>query len=79
MAHITHKNNSKINALPNGPRRIIYESLKLDPTKRWKIADIITDPWYLQKNPLFDHTFMVADPEVLIQLIRQNSSTQMLS
>lgn len=79
IAHMKDRSNSKINSLPEGPRRIVYETLKFDPLKRWKISDIVSDPWFIQQNNLLDFKFMAADPAKLIQLIRENSSTQLLS
>lgn len=79
IMHIKNKSNSKIKSLPEGPKRIIYETLKLEPRTRWKISDIVKDPWYLQSNSLLDANFMASDPAALINLIRQNSSTQLFS
>lgn len=71
--------NSRINYISDGPKRIINGVLRLDPTKRWKLSDIISDPWYKQDNLLFDFKFMASDPEKLMRLIRENSSTQLSS
>lgn len=79
VSHVKNQTNSRINSIPEGPRRIILETLKFDPTKRWKVSDIMLNPWYLQENSLLDFKFMAADPSKLIQLIRENSSTQLIS
>ena len=79
VAHVKNRSNSRINSIPEGPKKIILETLKIDPTKRWKISDIISSSWYMQDNPLLDFKFMSADPSKLIQLIRENSSTQLIS
>lgn len=70
---------TRINLIPEGPRRIIEGILKLDPCKRWKLSEIMNDPWFKQVNPLFDINFMAADPAKLIQQIKENSSTQFSS
>ena len=79
LAHVKNRSNSKINSIPDGPKRIIYEILKYGPLKRWKVKDIMSDSWYLQDNYLLDFKFMAANPSKLIQLIRENSSTQLIS
>ena len=79
VGHVKSRSNSRINSLPEGPRRIIYETLKLDPLKRWNLSDITSDPWFIKENPLLDIKFMASDPAKLIHLIRENSRTQLLS
>lgn len=79
IGYLKMKSNVKINILPEGPKRIVEGILKIDPVKRWTIKDIISDPWYLQSNPLLDLKYMAADPEKLINLIRECSSTQILT
>lgn len=79
VSYIRNNSNTKINSIPDGPRRIIDGTLKLDPSKRWKLTDIIADPWFQQENTLFNFKFMAADPAKLIQLIKENSSTQLSS
>jgi hypothetical protein len=79
LSHVKDRSNFRINSLPEGPRRIINETLKLEPSKRWKISEISTDPWFIQANPLLDFNFMASEPAKLIQLIRENSSTQLVS
>ena len=79
MSYLKTHSNAKIDILPDGPKRIAQRVLRINPLKRWTIRDIISDPWYLQSNSLLDSQFMAADPDKLINLIRECSRTQILT
>ena len=63
--------------IPEAPRNLIIDMLRYDPLRRPSLAEILSNPWFCESNPLIGNNLLCSHSQILFELIRSNQSTQL--